>query len=324
MRSYLALLTVSVAVCGCIESAPSSANNDARNSVMNNTNNDSDNNRNNLNNATNNTNNTPNSGTNARPNALTCPVACEPDTPFCDVEFSRCVECLQGRDCPDGGACLDGSCSECSASIECDSELPICVNGVCVPCSLPEECVDRGLTQCFEGKCVECTVATQDVDCLDFLCDPATHTCRTVPVGTLNACEICAGSAECAQGLGCVEVSFDADGTNSRRCLPKSTAGCSKPYPNTADLVDVEGDPGQFCIHDTSVTSCDAILAYGDPCAGDDACPTTAGLCRTTSADGRACTYSCATSPNCPVDSNCTSTTGSGFCASSTFMMMGL
>jgi hypothetical protein len=87
---------------------------------------------------------------------------CEGATPFCELNFNRCVECRDDFDCDLGFACdpLSGSCApSCAHAGNCGDDRPLCdqARGICVECIEDAHCrTDISIPFCVIGKCVEC------------------------------------------------------------------------------------------------------------------------------------------------------------------------
>jgi len=97
---------------------------------------------------------------------------CVGDTPLCDADAHRCVECLDESQCTTAteSQCVAGACTACETDAHC-SHIP-------------------GLPACDAGTCVECTADSADA------CTGETSHCDT----DANACVECLIHSDCTPG----------------------------------------------------------------------------------------------------------------------------
>lgn len=276
--------------------------------------------------------------------ARTC--ACPQGTHFCDKSClpddsvdscgDRCQPCpgdpngtatCQAGGCAlecDDGLFYDGptnSCVECATSNDCaDPTAPVCVDGFCGACSSNDDCAGREATPVCDtdsGACVECTAADSSL-CGNFVCDLDSGSCSDVLAGSSAPCQTCTYDSECSEGSACVIAEYKGTVRPDRYCYPRLTdpvAGCpgagySKPVMRTSTQA---SEPEAFCTINESLTTCEAVLAYGTKrgvCINQSDCgvePDDA-LCEPTEFEAASCTYLCDTAADCPniFEANCT------------------
>ena len=140
---------------------------------------------------------------------------CEGDTPFCDTDAGRCVECEGDQNCENQETCSAlGVCIECSTDAECGGEDPFCrvAEGKCVECQSAADCGNG--SACVDFECVECSV--------DSDCPVAAPICVAD-----NQCEVCSEEDNrgcsgdtplCDGGEVCVECIGDDDCNGDLKC----------------------------------------------------------------------------------------------------------
>jgi hypothetical protein len=236
-----------------------------------------------------------------------------------DSSMNACVDCRDGDDCGgDTPVCTsDNTCVGCEADADCtDPANGQCDTGTntCVPCDDSAQCTEDGAGVCDDGMCVECTIATEETDCGDFSCNPATQECTTTDRGSVTRCGECLGDSECIADHKCIELDY-MGAARAGYCLlelPGSEV-CPDGYKSTLDAESLSGLPSAtYCAIDTSSTTCEARLAVGEDCS-TVTCPE-GGLCETITGLGEVCTISCSTTSNCPGDPY--DPCASGYCGS--------
>jgi hypothetical protein len=144
----------------------------------------------------------------------------------CWNEYGRCVQCVEPG---------PGESSDCPLRSFCHPDDHVCVGGCRkdkLDCPVVERCV--GATDTEPGRCVECTPETEDADCPNGRCDPATSTCvqclENIDCGQLkcrqsdHACVECLGDLDCAMAWIC-NANFCAPGCRSDfKCPPEGQA----------------------------------------------------------------------------------------------------
>jgi hypothetical protein len=121
---------------------------------------------------------------------------CRGETPRCDVDDRKCVQCMFSAQCGLNEVC-EAAAHACAARCRDDADCagtnrPTCAvsAGVCVECTSPAQC-SHPLPFCEmrEGSCVECLV---DDDCPDRHCSNE------------KQCHTCLSEADCDFGQRCV------------------------------------------------------------------------------------------------------------------------
>lgn len=117
----------------------------------------------------------------------TCPAneACGP-TGVCEA----LKQCTSSTGCAAGEQCVGGTCSSCSANVQCSAGYAACdpTTNACGGCSSNDQC-GGGLNVCKDGACVECA---SNSDCPSAAPECVDNTCRQ-----------CDANAPCAGGLTC-------------------------------------------------------------------------------------------------------------------------
>lgn len=205
----------------------------------------------------------------------------------------------------------------------CSGATPVCdtVSMTCVGCLVSTDC--SGATPVCNtagNTCVECLPASEAADCGMKSCDPATNTCTATDRASLDTCEACVSDSECSDvNERCVATNFMGV-ANGAYCLRLSSATCAEPYSTLVSAVSLSGEPMMsYCAFIQSSTSCDAIRALLEnrqcPGATDAECNADGSLCRMVGAFSNRCTYSCASSADCPQGGSAQSC-GGGYCGS--------
>jgi Cys-rich repeat protein len=121
--------------------------------------------------------------------------ACEgpadcPSSGHCDVEASRCVECLENSHCAAGEVCASpaGTCVQGCSSTSCPSASPVCdaTTKLCRGCTQDTECASATPHCDPAGRCVEC------VDYTHCTLDPERNRCDTA-----GRCVECTDNTHC-------------------------------------------------------------------------------------------------------------------------------
>ena len=220
---------------------------------------------------------------------------CRGNTPVCDDERGRCVQCLDNADCDGANTqCVNFVCEECNAVNHAgcgeNSDAPFCdaVDLECRACAGDGECFVRpGVRQeCVAGRCARCDPADNS-GCQAALpvCDAETFSCRQ-----------CALSDECPGDLQCV-------GGRCEGCDPGNDAPCGGATPicdpdslqcracaNDGDCAARPG-PEDQCLPDGRCSRCDPANHAG--CGNNQLCCNL--TCQATSANGQceACGVAC-------------------------------
>ncbi len=177
---------------------------------------------------------------------------CPETRPQCDLNTSECVVCLRDDDCegsPIGPVCsLDSTCVECTQSVHCPLDRPVCQGTSCVQCRADADC---GGDFCVDGTCEECD-PTGDATCplaTAARCD-ATATCA--PCTTNGHCAHLDGLPVCVSGT-CVQ------------CEVGQTAECRgmSCHPTTHTCTRTPLDSVDRCEPCLSSEECERNLACG-------------------------------------------------------------
>ncbi len=99
--------------------------------------------------------------------------SCPTETPVCDVESATCVACLGEEGCA--------------------GDTPVCLAG-----DTPSE-----------NQCVACTAEAQET-CGEGTCNVLENTCTDVALASRGMCEVCRGSAQCQEGMACVQTEMES------------------------------------------------------------------------------------------------------------------
>jgi hypothetical protein len=226
-----------------------------------------------------------------------CGGTCKDPTPQCDVASMKCVACLADSDCktPEAARCVMGVCTKCNASTQCKDHpgTTICdtTAGKCVECNLGEE------TTCSTGK----------------TCDLVAKKCVAVGPGTVKNCEACTNDVQCEQGAACVALNFKMQ-PHGHFCLKAASPTCpSRPFQVPLMKPSISGKAtATYCGINEDEATCQAVNAmvagWVCPSNKDGMCgpmnmPEVAvpgALCKTVGVAPSTCTYSCASTPECP------------------------
>ena len=265
---------------------------------------------------------------------------CSDDTPMCNAEENRCVECIEQAHCTSTteSQCSDGMCAACSADDHCTHipDLPACNDGTCVECTAEstDACTD-GTPYCHadSNNCVACLDHTHCTDPAAAQCSP-THACE--PCSDNTHCDGVEGLPIC-DDTQCVECTLYAHCPSGEVCnytTQECVAACRECNPIDDDCAEVLG-AGFICERNgvaTSLwrcfqssascerpwievrgiclppetTSCEGVTEFGEECVDTDPCGVDEisgdGFCT----DGeRNCTYFCTVDLECPADTTC-------------------
>jgi hypothetical protein len=183
-----------------------------------------------------------------------------------------------------------------------------------------------GLPACNElnSTCVECIPQTEETDCNDHSCNPATLMCTDTELSSLETCQACVSDSECKEaGNRCVAMDYQGDrypDAMTGFCLKTFSVGdpCDEPYfVPLLGRESLSGPPAaNYCGINEETVTCPAVLALLNnvecPLGQDDECPES-GLCRDFVggvAENR-CTYRCGDSAECKPPPAAGSTCGS-------------
>ncbi|QQR88928.1 MAG: hypothetical protein IPJ88_11940 [Myxococcales bacterium] len=235
--------------------------------------------------------------------------SCNAPTPYCDTEPGKCVTCLENTHCEghaDGPTCREGQCGpECLDSSECTSSaLAHCdtTAGACVACTEDADCDSvSGLSICVSGTCEVCTAGKEEA-CGDYICEPDGVVCSTtVEKASKTNCQSCVADSECIANHKCVPMDYDTS-FHGNYCLKINNADCVEPFRSSLNKVSVsspgDSEPEVFCGIVENLTTCEAVLAWGQPCSVDSKClfngeEALGSLCRTVASSANSCTYPC-------------------------------
>ena len=139
---------------------------------------------------------------------------------YCDLTTNTCWPCLNNSPnvCGNGQFCKDKICiTGCSASSECPSNAPLCVDEKCTQCTQNSDCIgnENGEVCSPDGFCTQCLQSSQcDANGPNPVCQTTTTTDKglvgtcvpctvdsdcggNTPVCCGNVCRGCCGSADC-------------------------------------------------------------------------------------------------------------------------------
>jgi len=264
---------------------------------------------------------------------------CGAERPLCNTTTLECVQCLTPTDCAGMGdnvmCSTSGTCVACLDSTDCETPgASVCgtegiTAGSCAACTAGSAtdcagimdgaaplnvCDDSGAAGPGSGVCVECTPATEERDCGDNACDPATLRCTGTARESQGVCRACRSDSECQSGLACVPMMFRGGALPGGYCMTIATLDpCEQPYSTLlegrATLSGVRD--AAYCGILETLARCEAVVALVDNamCPGgmDSECPGE-GLCRrvgqsiSTGIGGldNRCTYECDSPLQCP------------------------
>ncbi|MGE0791632.1 MAG: hypothetical protein AB7S26_38510 [Sandaracinaceae bacterium] len=251
--------------------------------------------------------------------------ACSSPTPVCDESTGDCVECLAENDCASNTAephcdTINHVCVACRDRDDCtDPMTPVCDAHACRACGLDSECTARTATPvCDEpsGRCVECTVDTEMTTCPapdNFACHPTDFTCTGAERGSLGFCNACVSDSECLTdsmgALRCVPMTFGmpaaAHGTyclldlaSYRTATGMPAAPCPDTMASSHTARSVGDVETEYCFVREAITSCEAVLGFGNLCPGGNGDCGATGLDDASCQGGR-CSYECSGPSDC-------------------------
>lgn len=227
--------------------------------------------------------------------------------PYCNASSQRCEKC----DCDQ-----DEGLSWCHAE-----------SGGCVQCLTDGHCsAVANKPMCRDNVCVQCTPQTEESDCGDTSCNPATFECTDTTRDSVTICSPCISDSECqGDDRYCVPMQFSPEGEEVTElggfCLqekPTDTACSANPYTTHISRTTLSGiESKAFCGVAEPLTTCKAVLdligsAQPQTCANNDECGVEGlddGVCDTPNVGG--CTYACNSNSQCPADKPCPGGAGS-------------
>lgn len=207
---------------------------------------------------------------------------------------------------------LSPGCTDWIGASKCSGSAPVCTgDGECGKCSTDTDCTAFGqVCDTVAGSCVQCTPATEVAQCADPnpndaiaapACDPNTNTCTARPRQSVSGCGACVTDSECIAGSRCLQMTFGSEPHGSY-CLEAAPSGlCASPAPTKKSGVSALGVPGDYCFPRELLTTCEAIISFGTPCASDSECGATGtadGLC-IGALGAKRCTYRCSGDGDC-------------------------
>ena len=205
----------------------------------------------------------------------------------------------------------DGDVPECETDTDCDrEEAARCdtTTGTCVGCDEDLNCVGvDGLERCDaeEGLCVECKPSSEELDCGNTSCNPATFECTETVRGSRDVCESCVSDTDCGTDLGCIPMWFGETPRTTGYCLyPTGQGPCEQPFAYTTPDAreSLSGAAAvQYCGVNEQLTTCEAAwdLVENKPCDVDEDCSPFGSLCRDVGSLGQRCTYECTFAAQC-------------------------
>lgn len=120
----------------------------------------------------------------------------------------------------------------------------------------------------------------------------------------------CRADSECLSNRKCVPVPF-MGAASGYYCMQEASVDCALPYRGTALKVASKSGaaPASYCAHNTSVTTCDAIVSLTSvkPCAlatVETDCGKGA-RCERVGGASNLCTYACVNDLDCPSNAFC-------------------
>ena len=169
-----------------------------------------------------------------------------------------------------------------SACGECPERTPICdeATETCVVCLAEENAGCAGSNPvCLAGsttaenRCVACTAEAQQ-GCGEGTCNVLENTCTEVAAASVGICGGCQGSAQCGEGMACVQTEAENKEAgyfcqHLRSAQGDNCGANAVPYFSTATRDTAEGGEAEVCA--LSVSTCPALLAFRDPCTKADA-----------------------------------------------------
>lgn len=246
------------------------------------------------------------------------PADCEPGAIACSVATAG------GRD-----TCIEDpafpGCMDWTPDAACEATAPVCSGaGACGGCLLDKHCSHLSRVCGETGACVECTPDTEFGQCPDVdpspgdqgpACDPVAKTCTGKPRGTVSGCGACLSDSECEAGSRCVSTMFEASRHGSYCLQIAPTDGCPRGAPSRKTAVSTLGVEGDYCFPREVLTTCEAVLDFGDVCTSDGDCGARGisdGLCLGP-VGAKTCTYACSGERDC-TGSTCTGPVGAKYC----------
>ena len=159
---------------------------------------------------------------------------------------------------------------------------------------------------------------TEEDECGDNSCNPATNECTNTERNSVPSCGACVADSECGVSSRCVNVTY-MGAANGSYCLLLQSAGCERPFGGVLiEAASVSGAAeASYCGIDQSALTCAAVKALvdGKECLGGQAseCAAQSARCETIGGFDNQCTYSCGVSNQCPDGVMC----ASGYCGGS-------
>jgi hypothetical protein len=250
--------------------------------------------------------------------------ASQPAASVCDMETHRCSPCRPGMDadCSNvAGAklCNAGTCVQCIGDRRdaCGEDKAVCnAQFMCAGCSADGDCQRFGKV-CDEasGRCVACTIDSEKAQCGTKSCNPASKQCTDTDRESVSVCNKCVADSECKADHRCIELSYGG-ASRGGYCMQRA-GSCAPPFQAPAiRRASLSGAAAEdYCGIAESRTSCEAIMALqaAQACSEPTQCDAPGALCATINA-GKACTYACETSFECPSGILCNGTAPDRYC----------
>ncbi|QQR88925.1 MAG: hypothetical protein IPJ88_11925 [Myxococcales bacterium] len=250
-----------------------------------------------------------------------CGKFCEDPQPYCNTDLKQCVSCLSSTEhclAAEASFCSDaGSCTGCTQDTDCAhiENKGVCdtTTNTCIACDSNDDCTDPQSPLCLvsSGTCVQCFVGQDDEHCTDgdkvYSCNPATNTCTQTETESVENCMACQADSECKTNHKCVPMDYDGSAYGNY-CLQIENGDCSNPFRTVVDKVSVssaeDSEPNSYCGVNESLTTCEAVLAWGDPCTMESICVVNGeealgSFCRKVAGADNSCAYPCEDDVEC-------------------------
>lgn len=228
-----------------------------------------------------------------------CGGDCQGSAPHCDEGADICVACLNDSHC---GVANAAKCDE----------------GTCVPCDDSSQCLGISDAEvCNEGACVECALGDEGACDGGTTCDLVARTCVEVAAGSVQNCRACSNDLQCATGHRCIAMEFPEGTEHGYYCLREATTTCARPFQVGINRDSISGEPAvNYCGIEEELTTCEAVLALAgawicpsetdgmcSPLEGEPEVAVPGAVCRDVDVGGKACTYECEATQQCPTGS---------------------
>lgn len=238
---------------------------------------------------------------------------------FCDPATHTCTRCRDGMDADCGNVpglnvCQAGTCVQCAGARRdaCGEAAAACsASFACEGCKADADCQRFGKV-CEEatGACVACTVDSEAAQCGGKSCNPATHACTQTDRASVDVCSTCVADSECKADHRCIPMNFRGE-SRGGYCMKRLSSGCRPPFGATLlKRASLSGAAAEdYCGIAEDSTSCEAVVALlmDRSCADGQAlrCEAEGAVCGNVSGFTERCSYTCATSSDCPANSPC-------------------